>query len=217
MDSEENEESSHRYYAPKVPYGSWVIVACMSVFIAVAIRTYLLQGFIIPSESMTPTLIVGDLVLVDKLFYHLKSDTKKFLPAKDEVVVFEHSEKQREEANLPAMNYIKRVVGLPGDKVEIRDFEVFINGKKDSSQRYRVMMPRARDLQTTRANYGPVTLGPTQYFVLGDNRANSIDSRAFGPIELDQIVGRAVLIYWSWDPDLKWKQIRWERVFRKLR
>ena len=142
---------------------------------AVGIRSHVLIAFATPSRDMAPTIQKGDRFLVDKMAYHNES------PLIGEVVVFKNPEK-------PSQAYIKRVVAVGEEKVEIRDGQLLINDKpRDFPQ---AMM--GNDVE----DFGPVVVAPHNYFVLGDSRANSKDSRQFGTFAGGSLIGKATRIYW---------------------
>ena len=159
----------------------WLVIAGGALLVALIIKTFLLQAFYIPSESMTPTLKVNDRVLVNKLSYDLHPIHR------GDIVVFKNPPNQ----GTVTKDLIKRVIGLPGETVEFRDDHVLINGKVLDE-------PYLKGGVLTEAD-GPVakaTLGKNQYFVMGDNRPNSHDSRFFGPIPKSLIIGRAFVRVW---------------------
>jgi signal peptidase I len=172
--------------------------------LALLIKTFLIQAFYIPSESMVPTLQVRDRVLVNKLVYRFRD------PRRGEIIVFV-AERDAEPpksflrkvvdtlteglgATQPAeKDFIKRVIGLPGETVEMRDGVITVttkDGKKLTlEERY---LSSEKDTNP----YGPFTVPPDQYFVMGDNRPNSSDSRVRGPIKRSDIVGKAFVKVW---------------------
>ena len=167
--------------------------------LALLIKTFLVQAFFIPSASMVPTLEVGDRVLVNKLVYDFGE------PQRFDVIVFEDPNAVEQErsffegvwdwlteglgfASAQEQDFIKRVIGLPGDEVEVREGHLFINGKREREP------PGVRLDAST---YGPVTIEEDKVFVMGDNRANSSDSRSIlGQIPYDKIVGKAFVLLW---------------------
>lgn len=157
----------------------WVMVVAGALLIALVVKSFLIQAFYIPSESMLPALKINDRVLVNKLSYRLGDIDR------GDVVVFEGpgDEKDRD--------LIKRVVGLPGDTVEVREGRVEINGKPLAEP---YLLPSARSEPLTEVSKW--VIGPDQYFVMGDNRSNSRDSRFFSPIPASLIVGRAFVKVW---------------------
>ena len=154
----------------------WVVVVGCALLVALLIKTFLLQAFYIPSPSMTPTLQVDDRVLVNKLSYDLHGVHR------GDIVVFRGPQQG------PEKDLIKRVVGLPGDIVEGRDGHVVVNGEQLEES----YLPDG--VQTTA--FGPVTIADDHYWVMGDNRPNSSDSRVFGAIAESQIIGRAFVKVW---------------------
>jgi len=182
----------------------------LAVLLALFIRAFVVQAFKIPSGSMLPTLQIGDHILVLKSIYGVRMPfTNKVIipvrnPVRGDVVVFIYPVD-------PSKDFIKRIVGVAGDKVEIRNKKVLVNGKPipddpgyyDDPTVYPILA-RPRD------NFGPVTVPPHKLFVMGDNRDHSYDSRFWGFVDLDAVRGKAVLIYWSWNSD-RWR-VRWGRL-----
>lgn len=207
-----------------VGIGGWIIVAFLTLVLAVVIRVFFVQSYRIPSESMFPTLEVGDHILVNKLGYGYdlfgKGDVilKYFDPSRYDVVVFKHEMESADGVHAKHKeyeSYIKRVVGLPGETVVIRNDRVYINGRH-LHELQPVINERTPENEARKSNYGPVVLGTSEYFVLGDNRVNSEDSRYFGPIDRKLIEGRAIIIYWSWNEN-GLSGIRWQRIGQLIR
>jgi signal peptidase I len=151
----------------------------LSAVLAFGIRTFVAEARYIPSGSMLPTLQINDRLIVDKLGYHFKN------PERGDVVVFSPTDTLEKQNFHDA--FIKRVIGLPGDKVEVKGGRVFIN---DQALRESYI---AEDPQY---QYGPVTVPQDAYLVLGDNRNNSYDSHYWGFVPRDRIIGRAVVRFW---------------------
>ena len=167
--------------------------------LALLIKTFLIQAFFIPSESMTPTLLIGDRVLVNKLVYDFGE------PQHGDVIVFENPSLSEPDRNVvevvwdwlieglgfstdPTKDFIKRVVGLPGDTVEMRNGKVFVNGER---------IPEPYLSNRGAQDFAPAQVEPNHVFVMGDNRPNSQDSRsALGQIPMDKIVGKAFVLLW---------------------
>jgi signal peptidase I len=163
----------------------WVIVIAGALVVALLIKTFLIQAFYIPSASMVPTLEVGDRVLVNKLSYRLHDVNR------GDLVVFERPEGEASDIK----DLIKRVVGLPGEEVVIHDNAVWIDGEKlDEGYLPDGTVINQGKLQCT--NSQPCVVPEDSVWVMGDNRDESFDSRYFGPIEEDDIVGRAFLRIW---------------------
>ena len=168
------------------------------------VMTFVVQAFQIPSGSMEPTLLVGDFLLVNKLAYvrPVLPLEGAILPRKDlarkDIVVFKYPNELKKD-------YVKRIIGLPGETIEIRNKEVLIDGKPieekykvhGDSQRYSGEGVYSYD-NLIRGNYGPVRIPAGQCFVMGDNRDNSEDSRVWGFLPLDNIKGRPWVIYFSY-------------------
>jgi len=174
----------------------------IALAIALFIRAFIVQAFRIPSGSMIPTLLVGDHILVNKLIYRFRD------PKRLEVVVFKFPLD-------PKKDYIKRVIGLPGDKVVINNKAVYVNGMclKEPYVRHSDSRIIPSQIQP-RDNYGPIVVPADSYFVLGDNRDSSFDSRYWGFVPRKAIIGKAMIIYFSWNPHgsspLHW--VRWRRI-----
>jgi len=188
-----------------------------ALILALIIKTFLIQAFKIPSGSMIPTLLKGDQILVNKFIYGTRiplSDVKVLEirePHRGDIVVFEYPEDRN-------VHYIKRLIGLPGDTIEIVNKAVFVNGEK-----YDVPQAQYEDPEvlpsaiSVRDNYGPLVVPPHCYFMMGDNRDNSRDSRFWGFVDNVELVGNAVVIYWSWDITSgglaeRAKNVRWGRL-----
>jgi len=181
----------------------------LAVILALFIRTFVVQAFKIPSESMLQTLQVGDHILVNKFIYGIKIPfTERVLipikaPQRGDVVVFVYPVD-------PSKDYIKRVIGLPGDEVQIIDKKVFINGQKINEPYVRhadrIVLPKDKK----RDNFGPVEVPKHKLFVMGDNRDHSYDSRFWGFVDIGQVKGKAFIIYWSWDSGRF--SVRWSRL-----
>jgi signal peptidase I len=160
----------------------WILVIVGAILVAVLVRTFLVQAFRIPSESMSPTLEKGDRVIVNRLSYKVHDVNR------GDIVVFSRP------ARLPAGpdqpdDLIKRVIALPGETVQTKDGSIYIDNRK-LNEPYLPKGTSSRDIET------PVTVPAGHVWVMGDNRSNSADSRVFGPIDTDTIVGRAFLRIW---------------------
>lgn len=186
----------------------------IAVVLALFIRAFVVQAFKIPSGSMEPTLQVGDHILVNKFIYGIRlpvTNTKMIpvsSPERGDIVVFEYPVE-------PDKDFIKRVVAVPGDVVEIRDKKVYVNGRL--VDQYTVKHTEKRVLPggvNSRDNFGPVTVPEDAFFALGDNRDNSYDSRFWGFVKDSAIKGEAFIIYWSWDKDNF--GVRWGRIGKVL-
>ncbi len=182
----------------------------IALILALFIRTFIIQAFKIPSGSMEPTLLVGDHILVNKFIYGVRLPYIRVklipvsTPSRGDIIVFKYPVN-------PDMDFIKRVVGLPGDTIEIKNKRVFINGKlwRNDPGVHGDLNIIPRQL-SKRDNFGPVTVPEGSYFVMGDNRDNSLDSRFWGFVPDSDIEGKAFIIYWSWDHDSF--SVRWNRL-----
>ena len=182
-------------------YAEAIVIA---VILALIIRKFVIQAYKIPSGSMLETLQIGDHILVNKFIYYFKE------PERGDIIVFKYPKDQKRD-------FIKRLIGLPGETLEIKDKKVFINGElldepyavfKDTETFY--FNPYAR----TRDNYGPRIIPENCYFMMGDNRDYSQDSRYWGLLDRELIEGKALLIYWSWNKNGQGllEKVRWDRI-----
>ncbi|HPQ45313.1 MAG TPA: signal peptidase I [Syntrophales bacterium] len=192
-------------------YAEAIIIA---ILIALFIRTFIVQAFKIPSGSMKPTLLIGDHLLVNKFSYGIKVPFfRKTLvsindPQRGDIVVFIYPLDRTKD-------FIKRVVGIAGDTIEIRDKKIYLNGLpyNDGHGVYvdSILFPASVQ---PRDNFGPITVPAGHLFVMGDNRDQSYDSRYWGFVDLKDVLGKAFIIYWSWDTHNK--DVRWSRMGRIL-
>lgn len=168
----------------------WIEVIITAGILYLIIRTFIIQAFNIPSSSMEPTLKIRDRLFASKFSYGLSlplTDKKVFQirdPKRGEIIVFKYPED-------PRKAFIKRVIALPGETIEIRQGKVYINDRLlNESYAYHIRKNLSYD------NYGPVKVPPDFYFVMGDNRDRSSDSRIWGFLERKYILGKALFIYW---------------------
>jgi signal peptidase I len=186
-------------------YAEAIITA---LILALVIRAYIIQAFKIPSGSMIPTLLIGDHILVNKFIYGTKipfTDRRVLIfkkPGRGDIIVFKYPVN-------PEKDFIKRVIATEGDVIDERGKTVYVNGKaviepytQHSDSNIRPGNDDPRD------NFRPLTVPKSKVFVMGDNRDQSYDSRYWGFVDLKDIKGKALIIYWSWDPD------KWARVSR---
>lgn len=175
-------------------YAESIVVA---ILIALFIRAFVVQAFKIPSGSMEPTLLIGDHLLVNKFVYGIKLpfiDQKVLVykePQRGDIIVFIFPKDK-------SKDFIKRVVGGPGDTVEIRQKKIYINGNFWDDP-YGVYRESEVTGMVPRDNFGPVVVPPEHVLVMGDNRDRSYDSRFWGFVPFDQIKGKALILYWSWN------------------
>ncbi len=187
----------------------------VAVILALFIRTFVVQAFKIPSGSMKETLKIGDHILVNKFLYGVKLPfiQKTIIPVSEpdrgDIIVFEFPED-------PDKDFIKRVVALEGDTVEVRNKKVYVNGKKVEGVHAIHTDPHTiPGVMQPRDNFGPVTVPKDALFVMGDNRDHSYDSRFWGFVDLKAVKGKAFIIYWSWDRDEF--GVRWSRIGKLLK
>ena len=193
-------------------YGEAIVVA---VLLALVIRAFVVQAFTIPSGSMMDTLLVGDYILVNKFLYgpeipftdtHLPGFTN---PARGDIIVFKYP-------NDESRDFIKRIVAIGGETVQVRDNRVFVNGAPIEE-----VYARPGSIPSAPSGHcgylhacEPTKVPEGSYFVMGDNRDNSQDSRYWGFVKREKIRGKAFMIYWSWNGDRHW--LRWQRLGRWL-
>jgi signal peptidase I len=197
----------------------------IAVILALFIRTWVVQAFKIPTGSMENNLLVGDHLLVNKFAFAptMSAFERMVLPIRQvhrgDVIVFKYPVE-------PDRDFIKRVIGLPGETLEMKRKKVYINGKPlDESYVHflRPLSPEGAESLDVRDDYGPVTVPPDSYFMMGDNRDNSQDSRFWGFMPADYIKGRALMIYWSYEPEENGGVVsfltgtRWNRLLHQIR
>jgi signal peptidase I len=185
----------------------------IAVLIALFIRAFIVQAFKIPSSSMEPTLLVGDHLLVSKFIYGIRipyTDIKFFQykkPQRGDIIVFIYPKDRKKD-------FIKRVIGTEGEKVAIHHNKIYINEKLIDDPWGHFTMPRS-----TIEDYGPVKVPESSLFVMGDNRDNSQDSRFWGFVKINEVKGKAFIIYFSWDSNAEnpLNKIRWTRFGKLIR
>jgi len=209
---------------PKKPwYREWSEAMIVAVILALIIRTFLFQAFKIPSGSMLDTLLIGDHLLVNKFIYgtHIPGIDERYLSVRDpergDVIVFEFPE-DAGKTYFKRRDFIKRVIGLPGDLIEVKAKQVFVNGQPFSvPQELHKDQEMIPSVASPRDFVGPVKVPEDNYFVMGDNRDYSFDSRFWGYVHKSKIKGLAFIKYWSWNAegDLLHK-IRFNRIGRPI-
>jgi len=179
----------------------------IAVILALFVRTFVLQAFKIPTGSMENNLLIGDHLLVNK-FIDAPTATgleRTLLPIgqirRGDVLVFKYPVE-------PDRDFIKRVIGLPGETLELKQKKIYINGKPLDEPYVHFLEEPHRNAELSevtssdvRENYGPVKVPPNQYFMMGDNRDNSADSRYWGFMPRDYVKGKALLIYWAYESE----------------
>ena len=193
----------------------YVEAIIIAIIIAFFIRTFVIQAFKIPSGSMKPTLQIGDHILVNKFIYGIRIPYLRNTlipisdPKKGDIVVFIYPEDR-------SKDFVKRVMATGGDIIEIRNKQIYLNGLpfRDAYGVYADSFVIPGAIQP-RDNFGPVTIPRGSIFVMGDNRDQSYDSRFWGFVDLKDVMGKAFIIYWSWDRDDH--SVRWSRFGHILR
>ena len=180
-------------------YAESIVIA---VILALFVRTWVVQAFKIPTGSMENNLLIGDHLLVNKFVFGptASSIDRALLPIRNirrgDVVVFKYPDE-------PERDFIKRIIGLPGETVELRAKRVYVDGQPLDEPYVHFLQPASEAQEITsfdvRERYGPVKVPDDQYFVMGDNRDNSQDSRYWGFLPAHYVKGRALMIYWSYE------------------
>jgi len=195
-------------------FKEYVEPIAIAIVIALFIRAFIVQAFKIPSSSMEDTLLVGDYILVNKFIYGIRipysdkmfGESKKFFewksPQRGNVIVFIFPKDRTKD-------FIKRVIGTEGEKVEIIHNKIYINDKLIDDPWGQFKMPRS-----SIEDYGPVKVPEGSLFVMGDNRDNSQDSRFWGFVKISEVKGKAFIIYFSWDGYAQnlLNKVRWSRL-----
>jgi signal peptidase I len=201
---------------------------CVAVILALFVRTFVVQAFKIPTGSMEKNLLIGDHLLVNKFVFAstLSAAERTILPidemSRGDIVVFKYPEE-------PDRDFIKRVIGMPGDTIELKQKRVYVNGVRLDEPYVQYLSPpeesSAQDVDV-RVQYGPVTVPAGHYFMMGDNRDNSQDSRYWGFLPRSYVKGKALFVYWSFaDGDGYGNSggvsrflttIRWSRLFHQI-
>lgn len=196
-------------------YAEAMIIA---ILLALFIRAFVVQAFKIPSGSMKPTLLVGDHILVNKFIYGIT------IPWLDKEIIHFHEPEHRDIVVFrypvdPSKDFIKRVIGLPGDTVKIQDKKVYVNDQLQKEpyavHSDRTILPAS---VSPRDNMAPVVVPPHSLFVMGDNRDESYDSRFWKFVDMNSLKGRAFIIYWSWNREGELSlsssdsYVRWSRI-----
>jgi signal peptidase I len=213
-------KKSQTVEAKKPWYREWSEALVVAVILALIIRTFLFQAFKIPSGSMLDTLLIGDHLLVNKFIYgtQLPFSDATYLkmrdPQRGDVIVFEFPDDEGK-SYFQRRDFIKRVVGTPGDRIEIKSKQVYVNGEP-----FNIPQEVHKDKQVIpsvagpRDFAGPIKVPSDSYFVMGDNRDYSFDSRFWGFVPKSKIKGLAFIKYWSWDSQEN--TVRWSRIGRLI-
>jgi signal peptidase I len=206
----------------KSPVREYFESVCVAVILAFFVRTFVVQAFKIPTGSMEPNLLIGDHLLVSKFVFAptLTSLERTLLPIapirRGDIIVFKYPED-------PSRDFIKRVIGLPGDTIEMRRKKVYVNGTPLAEPYAHFIDPPtdgssgAPDVEDgdLRQSFPLMTVPADKYFMMGDNRDNSEDSRWWGFLDRDHIKGKALFIYFSFGEDGV-ANVRWSRLLHQI-
>jgi len=195
----------------------------IALLLALFIRTFIIQAFKIPSGSMQNTLLIGDHILVSKFTYGIHiPNVIPFLNIKlfDDIVLFQKTPKREDiivfkYPKNENRDFIKRVIGIPGDLLEVQQQKVFINEKLINEKYARHTDISQKTRLVPRDDFGPIVVPPGHLFMMGDNRENSQDSRFWGFLKINKIKGKALVIYWSWNAEDSWVRLnRFGQILR---
>jgi signal peptidase I len=185
----------------------------LAVLVALVVRSSVVEAFWVPSGSMLPTIQIGDHLFVNKLAYgmHLPFIGRELAQwrslQRNDIIVFTSPVDR-------SIDLIKRAIAVAGDTVEVRNKKLFINGEAVPDAHANFTDSNARNA-VPRDNFGPVTVPPGKFFVMGDNRDQSYDSRYWGFADEADVKGQATFIYWSWNSQTHW--VRWDRFGHFIR
>jgi signal peptidase I len=196
---------------------------CVAVILALFVRTFVVQAFKIPTGSMENNLLIGDHLLVNKFVFAptLTGVEDRLLPIdpirRGDIIVFKYPED-------PERDFIKRTIGLPGETIELRNKKVYVDGKPLDEPYVHFLFPAGDEGDVdvndfdVRRNYGPVTVPDDHYFMMGDNRDNSQDSRYWGFMPRSYVKGKALFVYFSFgDPSAGLSNsVRWSRLLHQI-
>ncbi|MBU1625763.1 signal peptidase I [bacterium] len=205
---EEVDEEKDKKGSQKNPVREGIEIIIFAVILALFIRTYVVQAFKIPTGSMERTLLIGDHILVNKFVFSPVPSFLKFIlpvrePKRGDITVFKFPEDM-------SKDFVKRMIGMPNENIHIRNKKVFVNDE-------RIEYPgKERFFRNTPwDNYGPVTIPPNNYFMMGDNRDNSHDSRGWGFLDRNLIKGRVLFVYFSVTQNWEMKAYEGKKTFLK--
>lgn len=221
--NQKKRETEQETVAAKTPLRENIEAIVVALILALFVRTFIFQAFKIPSGSMKDTLLVGDHILVNKFIYDSPLPLLGFSlfpirkPARKDVIVFKFPKD-------PKRDFIKRCIAKGNDIFQIRNNDVWVNNVKQKEEAYIkheqnfLQSYQGRYWTNIHNHYGPSKLPPNKYFMMGDNRDNSQDSRYWGLLDENLIKGKAFLIYLSLnhDTDSFWEKIRWKRFFKRI-
>ena len=179
----------------------WIEILVIALVLALFIRAFILHPYKIPSQSMEDTLLKGDHIMATKFSYGMtvpfttyKIWGKDIVPKRGDVVIFTFPKD-------PSLDFVKRVVGLPGDTLQVKNKRVLIGGKEylDGHEKFTDSFLLSDGPNQARDNLGPLVIEPGHVFVMGDNRDKSYDSRFWGQLPVENIKGKALIIYFSYE------------------
>ncbi len=202
----------------KSAFREYIEAIVLAILLTVVIRGLVVQAFRIPSGSMEDTLLVGDYLFVNKMIYGSEIDIGsgdmrlvhyRFpairKPQRGDIIVFRFPED-------PSRDFIKRCVALEGQRVEVRGKLLYVDGERQEEPYVIHSDSRTLPRGSVRDNFGPLVVPKGQIFMMGDNRDNSLDSRFWGPLPIDLVKGKAMILYWSWDAGRRAPRL--DRMFR---
>lgn len=222
---------------------SYVKSFAIALVMALLLKHFVIEAYRIPTGSMEDTILIGDFLLANKFIYGIRipfTDLRIPLfrdPEQGDVVIFKYPLD-------PSLNYVKRCIAGPGQTVEVKDKEVYVDGVLYQDDAFTKYDPAQMNSPGSRANvqndYGPYDVPPDHFFMMGDNRDNSSDSRFWGPVPRENVLGKALFLHWSWGsdpnaPDINWtdpvkiaygigynfvhfyERVRWERLGMPVR
>lgn len=214
-DKAESKNGDSKIEKKKTKLREYIEAFVLAVLIALFVTTFIVKTYKIPSGSMKPTLLVGDQIMVNRFIYGIKIPyfRKTIIPVgepkRGDIVVFICPVDR-------SKDFIKRVIGLGGETIEIKNKKVFINGAEyEDGKSIRIDSSIIPAEVNPRDNFGPVTVPAGSIFVIGDNRDESLDSRFWGFVDLKDVEGQAFMVYWSWNSEDT--TLRWQRIGHVLR
>lgn len=191
-------EGKTKWQAMSEFFWEMVRVAIISLLIILPVRYFLIQPFYVKGASMEPNFFDHEYLIIDEIGYRFNT------PQRGDIVVFKYPKD-------PKQYFIKRVIGLPGEKIKVQNNAIYINGTKLNE----TYLPATTETLLPLRGYGDITLATDEYFLLGDNREQSLDSRIFGPVQRDFIVGRTWIRGWPFNrvtvfdrPNYQWSNLK---------
>jgi len=199
---------------------SYVKSLAIALLMALLLKHFVIEAYRIPTGSMEDTILVGDFLLANKFIYGVKIPFTDIRipgidkPEQGDIVIFKFPLD-------PSLNYVKRCIAGPGQIVEVRDKQVYVDGElymdDDFTKYLNYTITDKSSPQALRDNFGPFKVPDKQYFMMGDNRDNSYDSRFWGCVPEENVLGEALFIHWSWDSDTHAPNINWSNPLTLIR